>query len=364
MNRSILLCAGCIAVVGAVSCSNEAPAPPSGSHGGSSGTGGSQGSGGSNSGTGGDQSGSGGDQSGSGGDQSGSGGASDTGGSTGTGGDAAGGSTGTGGDVGTGGGGTGGGGGGGGLTPESIVPTLDGYLWIGQCANADGHGKDCPIHDDADGCVLTGAFDVLGAFRHAVHKVGGTAGTKYVINFEARGVTGGKTYNGGTRQTTATTYNETGNNDGWYVGGTPTPSKWNTYEIHVSPPVTGQPVNAAGVGGTTCPTCPKGPDNVYYTNAIPQADGIHETFPIKFKASFPVMGGGTITLVIHDSNCLGQQNCGPNKDPNAMCSDPRTIDISGMLPQPSSFNQPYTEDHAPDPWHPQWLLFDIQSITQ
>ena len=55
----------------------------------------------------------------------------------------------------------------------------------------------------------------------------------------------------GTRQSTATTFNQM-SNDGWRVGGLPTDSKWNTYEIHVSPPVPGQPVNNQNL---TCAGC-------------------------------------------------------------------------------------------------------------
>jgi hypothetical protein len=258
------------------------------------------------------------------------------------------------------------GGAGGGATVEAIVPTLDGFLWIGDCGAGSGSGKDCPILPDNGGaCSTANDFFTRGAFKIKTHKVGGTAGTKYMINFEARGVTGGKEYTGGTRQSTAATFNQTAN-DGWRVGGLATDSKWNTYEIHVSPPVPGQPVNMQAI---TCTGCPTGPDNIYYTNSIPNTDGVHETFPIKLKASFPVLGGGTITLVIHDSNCLGQQNCGPDPDPAAMClqpppNGPRTIDISGMSPQPAMFVQPYAQVHAPNPWYPQWLLFDVQSVTQ
>jgi hypothetical protein len=255
------------------------------------------------------------------------------------------------------------------VTVEQIVPTLDGFLWVGDCGAAAGSGKDCPIlNDTGTACITnTADFNALGAFKLKTHRVGGTPGTKYMINFEARGITGGKEYTGGTRQSTAATFNQTAN-DGWRVGGVPTPSKWNTYEIHVSPPVPGQPVTPANQA-PKCTGCPQAGDNVYYTNSIPNTDGVHETFPIKLKASFPVLGGGTITLLIHDSNCLGQQNCGADDNAAAMCVvppplGPRTMDISGMSPSPPNFIQPYSQPHAPDPWHPQWLLFDVQSVTQ
>jgi hypothetical protein len=253
--------------------------------------------------------------------------------------------------------------GGSGPTVQSIVPTLDGYLWVGTCGDANSTTKDCPIvSDTGTACVTSTDFTVAGAFKLHTHAVGGTPGTKYMINFEARGVTGGKTYNGGTRQSTDQNFNQTGN-DGWYAGGTPTVSHWNTYEIHVSPPVPGVPVNNQAL---TCAGCPTTPDNVYYTNSLNgMADGLHETFPIKISASFPVLGGGTITLLIHDSNCLAQQNCGPNPDQAAMCDMPRTMDLTGLTTQPpAGFKQPYTQAHTPNPWYPQWLLFNVKSVTQ
>jgi hypothetical protein len=41
---------------------------------------------------------------------------------------------------------------------------------------------------------------------------------------------------------------------------------------------------------------------------------------------------------------------------------PRTIDVAGMR-APMNFVQPYSQVHAPNPWYPQWLLFNVQSVT-
>jgi hypothetical protein len=241
--------------------------------------------------------------------------------------------------------GSGGTGGGSGVTPAQLVPTLDGYLWVGTCSGV-GAGLDCQLNDAQNQCPNSTAADYAtrGVVRKAEHVVGGDKATKYTINFEARGIVGGKFYTGGKLRTT--TYSPTEANDGWYEGGTPTDSKWNTWEIHVDPPVTGAP-------------------NVYYLNAFDvasQYDGWHGTFPMKFTASFPVMGGSKITLVIHDSNCLGQQNCGQTpKAGQPNCDAPRSMDLSGMMPQPSNFTQPYTQ--ATDSLHPQWLFIDVKSIS-
>ena len=299
-----------------------------------------------------------------GGGTSGTGGGGASGGSGGQGGSAQGGmggSSGAAGKAGGGAAGTLGGAGGGGPTVQEIVPTLDGFLWVAACSNGSLPG-DCAIYNDTGTqCVFTGSWSAMGAFKIKKHTVGGTPGTKYLINFEVRGVTGGKTYDGGTRQSTAATFNQTGN-DGWYVGGSPTETKWNTYEIHVNPPVPGQPVTTAATA-PSCAGCPPLGSNIYYANMIPDADGVREPFPIGFKASFPVLGGSTITLLIHDSNCLAQQNCGGNPDPGAPCDQSRTIDLSGLSPLPANFTQPYSQQLG-SLLYPQWLLFDVQSVTQ
>lgn len=233
----------------------------------------------------------------------------------------------------------------GGVTPAQIVPTLDGYLWVGTCSGA-GAGLDCKLNDEQNQCPnsTSATYANRGVLRKAEHVVGGDSATKYTINFEVRGIVGGKFYTGGKLRTTK--YSPTEPNDGWYEGGTPTDSKWNTWEIHVDPPVAGAP-------------------NVYYLNAFDTAskyDGWHGTFPMSFSASFPVMGGSKITLVIHDSNCLGQQNCGQTPESGQpSCDAPRSVDLSGMSPQPTNFAQPYTQSN--ESLHPQWLFVDVKSVT-
>ena len=283
------------------------------------------------------------------------GGVQGTGGSQGTSGTTAvGGTKGTGGTTGSGGVvGSGGvpatGGSSGTVDVTTVVPDMDGFYWEGTCANGTQSGLDCPLADDTTptGCPNSTASDynTRGAFKNKTLAVKGTTGTQYTINFEVRGVVGTRCYTGGTPAAAALGSNPETTNNGWYVGGTPTDSKWNTYEIHVSPAVPG----AA---------------NVYYLNAFPNTPSgwceKHETFPMKYTASFPVMGGGTIKFTIHDSNCLGQQNCGgPDSQPS--CASPRKIDVSGM--PKSTFTQPVTNVYGSTTFYPQWLLFDVTSVT-
>ncbi|HEY0715219.1 MAG TPA: hypothetical protein VGF45_21240, partial [Polyangia bacterium] len=239
------------------------------------------------------------------------------------------------------------GGGGGELTPAAIVPDLDGYLWVGVCSAGAGAGLDCVINNDMGQCPNTEnntPFAMRGAFRTKVIDVKGDPTKKYMINFEVRGVAGGKYYTGGKQRTTTGYTAGPGGNDGWYEGGTPTDSRWNTYELYVEPKVEGAP-------------------NTYFFNAFPPAsgyDGRHETYVMNYKASFPAMGGSKLRFVIHDSNCLGQQNCGQTVQNQQQCTNPRTVPLTGMNPQPpSTFMQPYRNSD----FFPQWLYFDVQSVT-
>ena len=281
------------------------------------------------------------------------GGPAATGGTTTTGGTSGGGAPAGGSGGAVGGGGTAGSGGAGGSAPAvTITPELDGYLWVGKCSR-DATGYDCEILNAQNQCPNSASsvpFAQRGVFLENTFTVGGVQGQKYFIEFEVRGVTAGKVYNGGMQRTATGHTNGMEGNDSWYVGGTPTDSLWNTYELHVDPPVPNEA-------------------NVYYFNAYPQGigyDGRHETFFAKFTAKFAVLGGGTLKLVIHDSNCRGQQNCGITGGQQAdECTMHRTIDLSGMSPPPpSTFVQPYTlVDSMAREMYPQWLYWDVKSIT-
>jgi hypothetical protein len=242
---------------------------------------------------------------------------------------------------------------------------MNGFLWVGTCAAQEvGAGSlDCYLLPD--GATTTtcpnstsATYATKGLIRTVTQTVGGTPGTQYTINFELRGVLGSKCYSGGTRRAgnaPPANWNAETNTDGWYTGGVPDTGLWNTYEIHVSPPV-----------GTTNLTADK-TENVYYLNSMPSTLGVtwcevHETFPMQYTASFPVMGGGTIKFVLHDSNCKGQQNCG-GPTPANCTTQHRTVDLTGMptpLTSPPSPQQPYKDSNG---HYPQWILFDVTSVT-
>ncbi len=338
--------------------------------GGTSSTGGSPSTGGSN-GTGGSPSTGG--ATGSGGNVStggvtGTGGSSSTGGSTGGGGHVStGGSTGTGGAA-TGGAnggapGTGGSAGGSsGISPTDIVPGLVGLYWEGTCVGTrDPGGHNCPLDDNGSNCPSNSDPTKQGTLRQKVINVMGTKNQAYTVNIEVIGVIGTRCYSGGTRQSTASIMID-GYNNSWYIGGSPSNSTdwWNSYELHVAPS-TGDPSK-----------------DVYYLNAFDNSGGNYcdseATYLVRYPAKFKVLGGGTITLVLHDYNCQAQQNCGSNTDGTSTCM-PRTVDfqsfpktvqnsfMGGTQAAPTgSLNQPPV-DQLSKTYNPQWLMIDVTSVT-
>jgi hypothetical protein len=234
------------------------------------------------------------------------------------------------------------------LSPADIVPDLDGFYYEGTCSgNVSVSGKNCPMYDNgATTCSTTGSWDARGTIRNKVLNVKGETGKTYTINFEVRGVAGTRCYTGGKAAST-TTPSTTGPNNTWYVGGKQAnDSIWNTYELHVAPAVTGEA-------------------NVYYLNAFPASPDWCQkeaTYQIGYTASFKVQGGGTLTFTIHDSNCQAQQNCGTNEGATT-CDSPRSnIDLSGMSPA-ATFKQPPTNTVGSKTFYPQWLYFDVKSVT-
>ena len=267
--------------------------------------------------------------------------------------------TATGGTKGTG-GATGSGGSSGTIDPTSVVPDIVGYMWIGTCSNGSQSGLDCPLLDTSGSCPNPNATDYAsrGLIRTTSFTVKGTQGTPYTVHFEARGVLGSRCYTGGTPEVSGLASNPETSNNGWHVGGQPVDSLWNTYEIHVSPAVSGS--------GAANPV--KSGEDIYYMNAFPYPPisygkdtycEAHETFPMKYTASFQVTGGSTISLVLHDSNCKGQMNCG-GPDNQSTCANPRTVDLTGMSPPPSNFTQPYRQSNG---FYPQWVMFANVTVT-
>jgi hypothetical protein len=249
-----------------------------------------------------------------------------------------------------------------------LVPDFDGFYWLGKCAGTrNAGGKNCPL-DDVATCpqgtttsVSTDAWNNRGTIRDVDYQVHGTMGMKYTINFDVRGVAGARCYQNGTPASTAAP-STTGPNNSWYVGGVQAgDSIWNTYELRVQ--------NPAVNGKDTCYSADASksyPCDIYFFNGFPSNPnwcGKEATYQIQYSASFQVMGNSTMEFRIHDSNCQAQQNCGPN-DQSTTCDAPRTIDLSGLMPQPNpALHQPVSQVIGTTTFYPQWLYFVVPSIT-
>ena len=234
------------------------------------------------------------------------------------------------------------------------MPDLaSGFYWEDSCSgNFDPGGHNCWTDSQSTTCP-SGGIDIDKTLT-----VKGTSGQKYTVNFEVRGVIGTRCYQGGTRPSTDTaTIQDSGYNAWWYVGGTPynATSLWNTYELHVSPS-TGDPSK-----------------DVYYFNSASSTltsggDCEREaSYLVKYTASFKVMGGGSLLFRVHDNNCKAQQNCGSDTNSSSACAA-RTVDLSGMVPQPpatspaSPAKQPPTNPFTKTYW-PQWMWITATSVT-
>jgi hypothetical protein len=137
---------------------------------------------------------------------------------------------------------------------------------------------------------------------------------------------------------------------------------WNSYELHVAPS-TGDPSG-----------------DVYYFNSFDNAGGTYcdseATYMVQYAAKFKVLGGGTITLRLHDYNCQAQQNCGSNTDGTSTCM-PRTVAFpAGFSSTPNNYfvqgtNMPPMSPLVQSPtnvigsstYHPQWMIVNVTSVT-
>ena len=223
------------------------------------------------------------------------------------------------------------------------MPGLVNLYWEGTCVGTrDPGGHNCPLDDNGSNCPTNSDPTKQGTVRSKVLNVGGVMNQPYTINIEVIGVIGTRCYSGGTRQSTASISTD-GYNNSWYSGGAPSNATdwWNSYEIHVAPS-TGDPSK-----------------DVYYLNAFDNSGGTYcdaeATYLVRYPASFKVLGGGTITLKLHDYNCQAQQNCGSNTDGTSTCM-PRTVDFqsfdktimnSFMAGTPDEDRDPRSAAHQP-----------------
>ena len=220
----------------------------------------------------------------------------------------------------------------------SVAAAWDGQLVEFPCGSS-GSGYDCANL----GCVNNMAT------KTTMWTMAGTSGSVYSVTFNVRGIVEAYSYVGGTRDGGSITSNL----DLFQRGGMAQSSggsnyDYNTYELDVSPGVTGEA-------------------NVYFLNSVSAAEGPHAsnsptqhlTFPINYTKTIKVMGNSVITLKVFDSNCTLVQNCGPTM--GNTCAAPRTVSLSGVMPAaPSSFMQPF---QMPTGKYGQWVFFDVTDVA-
>jgi hypothetical protein len=223
------------------------------------------------------------------------------------------------------------------------VGALDGALILFPCQDMRS-GYDCTNVVCSGGNVTT----------TKMYPIMGTTGTTYNVTIRVRGVVEAYAYVGGTRSsgTTGLTQSLTMPGGLFSKGGTQQPvnngGDYNTYELDVSPAVTGE-------------------TNLYYLNSTISSENPHTssvtqhlTFGIDYSFTIKVPGGGMITFKSYDSNCALVQNCGPTQ--GNMCAAPRTVSLAGAMPAaPTTFMQPYAG--TPTNAHGQWVFFDVTDVA-
>lgn len=233
-----------------------------------------------------------------------------------------------------------------------VVPTgFDGFYWeASPSGNTALSGTNYPFGPAAGGCPSGATWDTTGYINTKTMTVKGTPGTPYTININVRGVAGTRCYTGGMPGPGATTNpNASGPNNTWYIGGKQyNDSIWNTYELHINNVPTGKPT-------------------VYFLNSFPNISNWCQkeaSYEVKYDASFQALGGSTLTLTIHDSNCRTLANCGAvENQPSCDSAAARTIDMSGVSPAPANFAQPRTATLGNNTYYVQWLWIDVTSVT-
>jgi len=229
---------------------------------------------------------------------------------------------------------------------ESLVDSF--FLWpcyanSGQDCITIPPGASCPA-SQPNGTGLD--YEEQGLVQNETFQVGGMAGKMYNATIEVNGISEGKYYENGTRAAgdgdPQNAQSDLGNNT-WYTGGNALyTSGYNVYSIRV------YDQNMKEV-------------QHYYLNSYPRTGNVqyeaHWTFPISYKATFPVVGGGTIVYHASDINCHAVDNCGsamtlamcPTSQARVVPNEPGlTLPATYLGKQTSSLNY---RTGSSQPWH-------------
>jgi hypothetical protein len=231
------------------------------------------------------------------------------------------------------------------LDPDTLLPGLNGLFWAFRTTNPEDPGDFKYLLTNPDEECPTGdSWATSGVTVSKEYQAMGNPGQKYTVNFELRGALGLRCYTDGTPS--GMTADPTGINEAFYVGGQQFGDSFlNTVELAVTPAVADEATST------------------YFLNGIPSTSDMCDaelTYDVQYKASFVIMGDSTITLSTHASDCHALQNCGA--DPAGAGCDPRIIDVEGVQVKASPM-QPIFDYLGGAEFYPQWLVFDIQSIT-
>jgi hypothetical protein len=173
-------------------------------------------------------------------------------------------------------------------------------------------------------------------------QLGGEPGVIYDVTLHVYGVVEPRRYEGGVRRAGAT-FDPNGL-DFWHEGGAlpVNPGTFNSYELHVDPPVPGEP-------------------NDYFLNSRTGGD---QTFVIRldYEATIAVPGAGTLQFRSFDANCRQITNCSTNE-----CGPvtPKPLIVSTVMnaepPPPLTFTQPFQTD--PSLGRGQWVYIDVTDVA-
>jgi len=183
-----------------------------------------------------------------------------------------------------------------------------------------------------------------GAFKNKTLAVKGTTGNPVHYQFRGPRSCGNACLYGGTPAAAALSSNSETIQITAVRWWSPTDSKWNTYRF----------TSACGPGAA----------NVYYLNAFPtrHRDGARaRNLPDEVHGSFPVMGGGTIKFSHPRLELSRPARTGGGPDSQPSCASPRKNRRFGYAQ--IDLHQPVTNVYGSTTFYPQWLLFDVTSVT-
>jgi hypothetical protein len=217
------------------------------------------------------------------------------------------------------------------LTPALVGGALDGFLYLSPCQSED-FGHDCTL----PGCQ--------GGVKRVEQtlQLGGDPTVIYDVTIHVYGVVETRVYQGGERRG--------GNNfvrtdvDLWHAGGVvpAAPGTYNSYELHVQPPVDGAP-------------------NDYFVNSRTGNDD-QSVVRINFEATFPVRGGGSVLWRSTDANCRQITNC-DDSECGPLEPHPLTLAaVNNADPKPPvTFSQPY--ETGANVGRGQWVYIDVTAVA-